>query len=125
MKNSMRSALVLMAVVIVTIAASTITYFYQSYMKEQRSTTFEVVEITPNYIVLKNNGTNVATNLRANRPMVFDPPTVAPGETTKGKFKRKLYGYTVIIIRSDEGTKFEYAYGEPFEAEQQQEFELF
>jgi hypothetical protein len=117
MKNGMRSTLILIFVVVITIAASSITYFYQSYIKEQKSTTFELVELTSRHIVLKNNGTNPATNLRSNPPAVFDPPSVAPGETTTGKFQKRLYGYSVIIIRSDEGTKVEYTFGEPPESE--------
>jgi hypothetical protein len=122
--RALNAPLVIFIVVFITMTASLITYQYQEYARLQRSTTFEVVEITAAHIILKNNGTNIATNLTAKPETTFDPPTIAPGETSRGKFKKRIYGYKLITIRSIEGNKFEVEYGKQDEQGETQDLGL-
>lgn len=124
--RALNAPVVIFIVVFITMTASLITFQYQEYARLQRSTTFEVVEITAAHIIIKNNGTNTATNLTAKPETIFDPPTIGPGETSRGKFKKRIYGYKLITIRSLEGNKFETEYGKrDTAAEETQDLGLF
>ena len=123
--RALNAPLIVVVVVLITMTASLITFEYQEYARMQQTTTFEVVEITAAHIILKNNGTNIATNLTAKPETTFDPPTIGPGETSRGKFKKRIYGYKLITIRSLEGNKFETEYGKRDIAEETQDLGLF
>jgi hypothetical protein len=104
------SMLLFLLVVASSIIFSVIAYSQERAEKDKTLTTLEVVEVTETKIIVKNIGKNVASNLTSFPPAEFEPKTIAPGEEAIGTFGSPLKDYTLVTIRSAEGSEVMHRY---------------
>jgi hypothetical protein len=104
------SMLLFLMVVASSIVFSVIVYSQEKAEKDKTLTDLEVIKATESLIVVKNIGKNVATNLTSFPPADFEPTAIAPGEEAVGKFGSPIKDFTLITIRSSEGSEVRYRY---------------
>lgn len=104
------SMLLFLLVVASSIVFSVIVYSQEKAEKDKTLTDLEVVGATETTIVVRNIGKNVATNLSSFPPAVFEPKIIAPNEEAIGTFTSPLKDFTLITIRSAEGSEVRYRY---------------
>lgn len=106
MKYQGFSPLMLFSVVVVmSMIFSVLVYSQEKAGMEKTLTTLEVTGGTETKIIVKNIGNNVARNLQSFPPADFKPSTIAPGEEAVGTFSTPMKEFTLITIKSDEGSE--------------------
>lgn len=110
MSRAISSLVVTIIIFMSTVGASVVMYSVKQKIVEETTTQLEIVKSTKEMIVVKNAGNATASNLFSDPKAVFDPATINPGEEAVGKFVQPLYGYTVITVKSEEGSKVLYVH---------------
>jgi hypothetical protein len=104
------SMFLFLLVVASSVMFSVIAYSQDKAKKDKTLTVLEVTGGTETTIIVKNIGKNVASNLSSFPPAVFEPRTIAPDEETVGTFSSPLKDFTLITVRSAEGSEVRYRY---------------
>ncbi len=104
------SMLLFLMVVTSSIVFSVIVYSQDKAEKDKTLTDLEVIRATETTIVVKNIGKNVASNLSSFPPAEFKPGTIAPDEEAIGTFGSPIKDFTLITVRSAEGSEVRYRY---------------
>ncbi|MEE8358228.1 MAG: hypothetical protein V3R82_02340 [Candidatus Hydrothermarchaeales archaeon] len=91
------------AIVFLTLIVSIATYYYQQARVDETKVVLEIVDFDRMRIVVRNTGDIIALNLESIPPAVFDPPSIAPGEESVGKFTLELIGFKKITVNSGNG----------------------
>ena len=99
---------VLFLIFLTTLIFSVVGFSVEQNRKMKYLTELEVLECTSDYIMVKNVGSNIASELTSDPEAVFTPSTIKPGEVAKGNFKEPIRGIVVVIIESKEGSKVIY-----------------
>lgn len=106
MKNkALATGIILFLIFLTTLIFSVVGFSIEENKKLKTLTELKVVECTSEYIIVKNVGNNTATKLTSDPEAVFNPPTIKPGETSKGMFKKPIRGLVVVMIESEEGSR--------------------
>lgn len=93
------------AIICITLIVSIATYYYQQARVDKTKVVLEIVDFDNTRIVVRNTGNKIAPNLESVPPAVFDPPSIAPGEESVGKFTLDLTGFKKITVNSGNGGK--------------------
>lgn len=104
------SMLLFFMVVASSIVFSVFVYSQEKAEKNKTLTDLEVIRVTEDTIVVKNIGKNVASGLTSFPPADFEPSTIAPDEEAVGRFGSPIKEFTLITIRSSEGSEVRYRY---------------
>jgi hypothetical protein len=106
MNNQGFSPVMLFALgVVMSVIFSVIVSSQEKAEKDKTLTTLEVTGTTETKIIVKNIGSNVASNLQSFPPAEFEPATIAPGEEAVGTVGSAMKKYTLITIKSEEGSE--------------------
>lgn len=111
MDNRAFTSILLFALVVaMSIIFSVIVYSQEKAEKDKTLTPLEVTGVSETRVIVKNIGKNIATDLTSFPPAEFEPKNIAPGEETVGTFSNPLKEYTLITIRSAEGSEVMHRY---------------
>lgn len=101
--RKLKSTLTVVGIVMLTLLVSVVTYYYQEGQVVETSVIIKIEEVDHSEVFVRNIGTATATNLESIPPAFFDPPSIEPGEKTRGRFSMALTGYTIVTVSSDNG----------------------